>query len=97
MPYLTKIGPTDSTSCGMCSRGYHIFRRGKIVHAYWGQIDLITKRIIKPYWKYKKNQSYNFRTEEKAVFFLDKKVEALLKNGYELLPAKVKIYPPRRK
>jgi len=103
MPYLVRIGRIDSNKCGVGSRGYAIFRRGKTVILRWGRVDVIEGRI---YW------SGSGRTGEWAEKKVRRSSEAAAKKfarwkkkilctpetvvgDYHSLPSRAKIYTRR--
>lgn len=91
MPYLTNIGPHELTKSGLASRGYHIYRRGKIVFQGHGQVDHTTRRNMKVYWNYRKIKKEKCRSEEDAKEYLREKLEELESKGYRRLGTGVKI------
>ena len=103
MPYLVRIGRIDPNKCGVGSRGYAIFRRGKTVVLQWGQVDVIRGTIywagsgrIGDYSEMKVRRS----SEKAAKKFARWKKKILCTPGtvvgdYHSLPSRSKIYTQR--
>ena len=96
MPYLTNIGPRHDTMCGLGSRGYHIFRRGKIVSKTSGQVKQIAGKKMKVYWISRRKEKVKCDTERAAKYYFQNKLRELDRKGYKRLGIGVKILPPKK-
>lgn len=97
MPYLINIGYFAENRRGMGSRGYHFFRRGRLLHTFWGAIEVtISKKV---HWCYDPiYRRYRFSSEERARAAYRRKMHDLREGeGYSRLPAGSRIRPPRRR
>jgi len=103
MPYLTCIGAhgaTESNSNGVGSRGYWVFRRGRVVVARFGPVRVVRARIWHIEWAAAWTEKrYRLGSERSARAFLT----GLLKektdpsHGYTRMRTGVSIRRQRRK
>ena len=51
MPYFVNVGPFASNEGRPGARGYHIYRRGKVVRVTWGGITVRRGRCVRYLWR----------------------------------------------
>ena len=93
MPYFVNIGAFSINKCGVGSRGYQLFRRGRRITARWGAVLVTAQKEFR--WCYRPQEKvWSYRSEKKAAEEMKVLVEArTIKDGYSQLPRGVKIRP----
>ena len=85
MAYLVRIGAFRQNVSGVGSRGYHAFRRGRIVTTIWGGVEVRPGR--KFYWSQTTAHKIYQRASDKAArAFLKEILNGLIRSGYSRLP-----------
>jgi hypothetical protein len=96
MPYFVSIGAFQQNKCGVGSRGYHLYRRGRRIIAEWGAVAVFPGR--KFHWCYATQRKvFPYRSERLAQIGMKERIsERIEVEGYSRLPAGVKIHPAKR-
>jgi hypothetical protein len=95
MPYLIKIGPIKENKSGVGSRGYHVYRRGRTVVSEWGPVDVVRSGNRMFDWSFAPQPRVErYASVQIARDALNKHLARRERNGYSLLPARVKILAP---
>lgn len=98
MPYFVKVGYDKKNVHSVTSKGYFIKRSGKHIYTEWGAIDVIGLKRKKFGWHLSTyNKTHKFRSLEKALAFKNKRIEILIKSGYNKLPSSSIIYKRKLK
>lgn len=86
MSYLVKIGAIKENKSGVGSRGYHVYRRGRLVITVWGHIEVRPKSQF--YWaQTTQHQKKKSSSVKAAIEYKREVVERLMDNeGYSKLP-----------
>jgi hypothetical protein len=93
MPYLVKVGYEKHNVYRVSSKGYFIRRSGNSIYTEWGAIDVVGLQRKHFCWHQTTQYQINkFRSVEKALDFKNKKINQLLKEGYDKLPGTSRIY-----
>jgi hypothetical protein len=88
MPYFVQIGAHTGNKCGVCSRGYHLFRRARTVIARWGAVVVLPGREFR--WIYQQERRYVLRSRDVAQIEC-RKMAAKRSATYSRLPKGVSI------
>jgi hypothetical protein len=95
MAYLVLVGKIPTNKSGVGCRGYHAFRRGRVVRTVWGPIEVKRGRGVKFAWT-QSTEYKDFRcasvTAAKAR--LAAIVQARQREGYSNLGRGNRIYRP---
>jgi hypothetical protein len=90
MPYFVKIGAMPGNKSGVGSRGYQLFRRGRVVIARWGGVTVDPGR--KFYWRSLQEKRYRHRSEAEAKLDLQTRIADRIDiDGYSRLPTGARI------
>jgi hypothetical protein len=90
MAYFVRIGAIPTNWSGVGSRGYHIFRRGKVVTVRWGPVEVRPGRNF--YWRGKTEKRFVHRSEQSARTWYGGEIERrLMRERYSRLPTGTKI------
>jgi hypothetical protein len=84
MPYFVRIGAIDGNKSGVGSRGYHLFRQGRIIIARWGAVQVLRGRSFR--WIYRQERRYPMSSETAARAEY-RKLLAIRAATYSRLPA----------
>lgn len=91
MPYFVNIGAFPGNKCGVGSRGYQLFRRGRRITARWGAV-MVTARKQFCWCHTPQEKVWSFRSEKRAAEEVKVLAEARVsEDGYSRLPRGVKI------
>jgi hypothetical protein len=90
VPYFVRIGAIKSNKGGVGARGYHLFRRGRIIIARWGPVVVMRGRVFR--WIWRREKRYSMRSEAAAKSSYQKLVKAR-STTYDRLPAGASIMP----
>jgi hypothetical protein len=91
MAFYVNVGVFEQNKGRVGSRGYQLFRRGRVIHTRWGGIEVTPNREF--YWSYRpREKKYPYKSEyaarEAMRWFVDHRIK---REAYVRLPAGVKI------
>ncbi len=87
MPYLIYVGPNRANQSGTSAKGYWIFRRGVVVVARWGPVDVRGARGGTYRWRYYREKQWSESSPAAATERIDGRLREALSEGYKRLPA----------
>jgi hypothetical protein len=91
MPYLIYIGPNRANQSGTSAKGYWIFRRGVVVVARWGPVDVRGARGGAYRWRSYQEKRWTEASEADAADRIKRRIREAVSEGYRRLPSGRKI------
>jgi hypothetical protein len=91
MAYFVRIGAVPTNQSGVGSRGYQIFRRGKVVTVRWGPVEVRPGRRF--FWRGTSEKRFPYRSEQSARNWCDEEIRRRIeRERYSRLPLGQKIF-----
>src|SRR6185503_6001348 len=91
MVYFVRIGAIPTNWSGVGSRGYQIFRRGKVVTVRWGPVEVRPGRHF--FWRGRTEKRFRCRSVQTARAWYGEEIERRVKRQrYSRLPVGHRIF-----
>jgi hypothetical protein len=97
MAKLVYVGRNDGNKGGLSSKAYTIRRQGRKVLARYGSVESVGGGGGQLSWfgSGPREETWTFLSVAKAAAFVKAKIAEKKSGGYDRLPGRVKIQPPR--
>ena len=90
MPYFVRVRATKANQSGADARGYHVFRRGRMIVTRWGAVAVLPGRTFR--WIWRREKIYLMPSEAAAKAGYLRRIRER-SSAYDRLPTGASIMP----